>query len=400
LSLEQSVDALDATVTIARTLATQTDLGTILDLVAKRGRSLLSAKALIIELEASDDQLLVATAAGDVPAGLVGRRLSLRDSLAGAAIAPQRTLRLDTDINRKRFQEYGLGAVGVEADSGLFVPLILRGRTFGVLVALDQLEGGSGYSTHDERLLEAFAASAAIAVANATFVDVERRHERLVSAEAERTRWARELHDETLQDLAALRLSLAAIGTATSRDTVALRIDQALGKVDDSIDGLQSIIADLRPPGLEELSVRSSLELLADRTREHGIEVDICGEFAEQEREAAQYDLDLKTGIYRIAQEALNNAATHAVARRVTIAVLDDEPNARIELEVRDDGAGFDVDRSSGGFGLRGMKEWAELLGGTLTVESDPGDGTAVKAVLPTRRLHRGLPAEMMSRIG
>lgn len=401
LTLERSVDALDATVTIAQTLAAQTDLETILDLVAKRGRALISSRALVIELEASSGELVVAAAAGDVPADLVGRELSLRNSLAGAAVAAQRTLRLDNDINRARFREHGLGAAGLEADVGLFVPLVLRGQTYGVLVALDQLEGGPGFSAHDEMLLEAFAASAATAVANATLVDSERRHERLASAETERARWARELHDETLQGFAALRLSLAAIGDEGSRGIIDLRIDRAIGEVDAAIEKLRSIITDLRPPGLDELDIRSSLDLLAERIRGRGIEVDIRSDAAAEEGwKAAQYDLDLKTGIYRITQEALNNAAIHAGATRITIAVLDDEPNARIQLTIRDDGNGFDMNAPTPGLGLRGMRERSELLDGTLTIESIEGKGTAVKAVLPTRPRHRRLPGEMMTRTG
>lgn len=400
LSLERSVDALDATVTIAQTLAAQTDLETILDLVAKRGRALISSRALVIELEASSGELVVAAAAGDVPADLVGLELSRHNSLAGAAVAAQRTLRLDNDINRARFREHGLGAAGLEADVGLFVPLVLRGQTYGVLVALDQLEGGSGFSAHAEMLLEAFAASATTAVAMATLMDSERRHEKLASAEAERARWSRELHDETLQGLAALRLSLATIGDEGTRGTVDLGIDRAIGEVDAAIEKLRSIITDLRPPGLNELNIRSSLELLAERIRVCGIEVDFRSDAAVEEWEAAQYDLDLKTGIYRIAQEALNNAATHAGATRITIAVLNDEANARIQMTIGDDGNGFDMSAPLPGLGLRDMREKSELLDGTLTIESTKGKGTAVMAVLPTCPRHRRLPGEMMTRTG
>ena len=90
------------------------------------------------------------------------------------------------------------------------VPLIFRGRGYGVLIAVDRLEGGPVFSHEDQRLLEAFAASAATAVATAVTVDAERRRQRIAAAEQERAHWARELHDETLQNLAALRLGLAA----------------------------------------------------------------------------------------------------------------------------------------------------------------------------------------------
>lgn len=170
--------------------------------------------------------------------------------------------------------------------------------------------------------------------------------------------------------------------------------------MDAAIEKLRSIITDLRPPGLDELDIRSSLDLLAERIRGRGIEVDIRSDAAEEKWEAAHYDLGLKTGVYRIAQEALNKAAAHARATRITIALLVDEPNARIQLTIRDDGNGFDMSARTAGFGLRGMRERAKLLEGTLTIESIEGKGTAVKAVLPTGPRHRRLPGEMMTRTG
>ena len=133
-------------------------------------------------------------------------RVDIQDSLASAALRTSRTLRLEDQPNRARFERHGLGQLGVQAEAGLVVPLIFRGRGYGVLIAVDRLEGGPVFSNEDQRLLEAFAASAATAVATAVTVDAERRRQRIAAAEQERAHWARELHDETLQNLAALRL--------------------------------------------------------------------------------------------------------------------------------------------------------------------------------------------------
>ncbi|HEU4599579.1 MAG TPA: GAF domain-containing protein, partial [Solirubrobacterales bacterium] len=135
--LERSVAALDATVTIARTLAAQTDLQRILELVAKRGRALVSARTLAIEL-AEGSRLVVAAAAGEVPPGLVGGRIDLEGSVAGAALRKARPERLEAGVNRARYAEFGLGRLGLTAEAGLVVPLTLRGRTYGALVAVDR----------------------------------------------------------------------------------------------------------------------------------------------------------------------------------------------------------------------------------------------------------------------
>ena len=207
--LKRTVDALDATMQIARALGGETDLDLILGLVAKRGRALVTARALVIEHEQAGE-MVVAAGAGELPAGLVGKRVDLRDSLASASLRISQTLRLEDQPNRARFERHGLGRLGVRADAGLVVPLIFRGRGYGVLIAVDRLEGGPAFSREDQRLLEAFAVSAATAVATAVTVEGERRRQRIAAAEQERAHWARELHDETLQNLAALRLGLAA----------------------------------------------------------------------------------------------------------------------------------------------------------------------------------------------
>src|SRR4051794_3101865 len=122
-ALQRTVDALDATVQISRALGGQTDLGAILELVAKRGRALVSARVLAIEL-LRGDKFEVAAVAGEAPAKVVGARLALKDSVAGAALRTGRIQRLDDQLNRARFDEHGLGRLGISAEGGLVVPLL------------------------------------------------------------------------------------------------------------------------------------------------------------------------------------------------------------------------------------------------------------------------------------
>lgn len=386
--LQRAVEALDVTVTISRTLAAQTDLEVILDLVAKRGRALVEARALVIELAEGDD-LEVAAAAGEVPPGVVGLRVNREDSVAGTALRSGETQRLDNEANRARYREYGLGRRGLDADAGLVVPLLLRGETYGALIAVDRLEDGPQFSEHDKDLLESFAASAAVAVATARFVNAEHRRQRLEATEAERARWARELHDETLQGLAALRLSLGA-----ARGAEASQLDEMLEDADrrlaEEIAKVQGLVTDLRPPALDELGVEAALAALAGRLRERGVAVELTVDLAfERGRAGERLASDLETAVYRIVQEALNNAADHGSPDLIAVTVSEDEAEVRIAVD--DDGDGFDSRTLSTGFGLRSMRERAELLSGSFSVETALGEGTRIRAALPASRGGRGL---------
>jgi signal transduction histidine kinase len=381
--LRRTVDALDATMQIAQALGGETDLDSILGLVAKRGRALVSARALVIEHE-EDGAMVIAAGAGELPEGLIGQRVDLKDSLASAALRTARTLRLEEDANQARFERHGLGRLGVEASGGLIVPLIFRGRGHGVLVAVDRLEGGPAFSAEDQRLLEAFAASAATAVATAVTVEAERRRQRLAAAELERTRWARELHDETLQNLAALRLGLAAELRRPSPEGLLEAVTEAVAQLEGEITTLRALVTDLRPAALDDLGVQAAVEDLAGRARNRGLEVDVSIDLAyEQGRAPERLAPELEIATYRIVQEALTNASKHGDARRAHVEIGEDQSN--VWVTVRDDGHGFDTTARTSGFGLAGMQERVELLHGTLEIESSPAHGTTIKAMFPAQ---------------
>jgi signal transduction histidine kinase len=383
--LERSVAALDATVTIARTLAGQTDLEAVLDLVAKRGRALVSARALAIEL-LEGGQLVVAAVAGEVPAEVVGARVDAERSVAGAALRAARPERLETGMNRARFVDFGLGGHGLAAEAGLVVPLTLRGRSYGALVVVDRQSDGPAFTIEDEELLEAFAASAATAVATAKLFDAARHRHRLAAGEAERARWARELHDETLQGLAAVRLSLAAMEGA---DPVAAQelVQRAIADVEAETEKLRALISDLRPPVLDEMGIAAAIEALAERVETPRLEVRTAVDPSfEQGGAERRHDDELETAVYRIVQEALSNVIKHSRASMVLVEVVDDDDRGELRILVRDDGEGFDPTARSSGYGLTGMRERVELLGGSIELRSTIGDGAELRATVPTRR--------------
>jgi len=382
--LERTVAALEATTQIARAVGGETDLEVILDLVAKRGRALVSARALLIELK-QRDELVIAAGAGELPAELIGRSVEMRDTVASHAMRTRCTQRLEDDLNRARFDEHGLGQLNVSARGGLAVPLIFRGQAHGVLLALDRIHDGPAFSEDDQRLLESFAVSVASAVATAQSVASERQSQRLAAAEGERQRWARELHDETLQSLSALRIGLSAARRADQAEPLRRAVGLAVEQVEDAIANLRSLITDLRPAALDELGVQAAIESLSARSSRHGIAVDVSVDLAyEQGREPSRPVPELETALYRIVQEALTNASKHGQAKRAVVEIHEDATS--IHLSIRDDGDGFDPRTDTDGFGLLGMHERVELLGGELSIDSTPGRGAVVRASFPAKR--------------
>ena len=378
--LQRTVDTLDASMHIARAVGGETDLDVVLELVAKRGRALVSARALVIE-HRRGDELVVAAGAGDLPPGLIGRTVDLRDSVASTALRTVVAQRLEDEPNRMRFERHGLGRLGFRATAGLVLPLVFRGEAYGVLVVVDRLVDGPSFSADDLRLLESFASSAATAIATAHSVASQRRSQTLAAAEQERERWARELHDETLQNLAAVRLALA----SAQRIGDPAAIPAAIEQLDADIASLRALITDLRPAALDQLGPQAAIEALAERVRRTGLQVDVHIDFAyERERASSRLLAELETAAYRITQEALTNAQKHGHARSAVVRVTEDDAN--VHVSVRDDGEGFDPAVAPSGFGLLGMRERAELLGGALAVDSTLGECTTVTATLPVRR--------------
>ena len=315
---------------------------------------------------------------------MLGERVALRETVASAALRTRRTQDLDDELNRSRFEQYGVGRLGVTAESGLIVPLVFQAHTYGVLVALDRLEDGPAFTADDQRLLEAFAASAATAVATAQSVAVDRRSQRLTAAEDERRRWARELHDETLQSLAAVQMLLSAGRRSDTPGTLDAAVDDAIELLRQEVSNLRALITDLRPAALDDYGITGAIEALVARVARQGIEIELDMNLEyEPGQRPTRYLAELEAAVYRIVQEALTNAVKHGLARHARLEI--DEDDAAIRVSVRDDGVGFDPATSTSGFGLLGMRERVELFDGVLEIDSAPGHGTTVRAVIPVQ---------------
>ncbi len=379
--LERAVRGLDTSVAIAQALGGETDLDRILELIVKRARALVGARTLVIMLE-HENELVVTAGAGELRENIHGQRLEIEGSVSGRVLRSRRAERID---NARDVLTRSLELLHFEAESALLVPLTFRGRAVGVLAAYDRVGGEGRFDHEDERLLAAFAASAAIAVATGRSVEEQRLRQSIEASEQERRRWARELHDETLQSLAGLRLGLSSAMRGSDEDR-SKAIEVAVASVTEEIANLRSLIVELRPAALDEYGTAAAIESLAERTAaRQGIPVEAHVDLAfERGDEPTRHTTELESTTYRLVQEALTNAVRHAGATRIHIDVSDHD--GCVDVAVADDGRGFDpATTDSGGFGLTGMRERVELADGELDIDSGP-TGTTVRARLPVRR--------------
>jgi PAS domain S-box-containing protein len=209
---------------------------------------------------------------------------------------------------------------------------------------------------------------------------------RLVEAEeAERRRIARELHDRVGQNLSALNINLdivlGMLGEQASQE-VRVRLRDSLALVDGTLQTIENVMADLRPPLLDEYGLGAALGWHAEEfVRRTHLRVDFEDRAKERTRTLRHEDA---VTLFRIAQEVLNNVAKHAQAERVWIC-LSISGQAFI-LELRDDGRGFDPAVPTSRLGMRGMRERAEAAGAAFEVQSAPGQGTMVRVSMPLPR--------------
>ena len=374
--LQRAVGGFEAALAVARAVGGETDLDRILELIVKRGRALVDARSMFVALEAGG-RLTVDAVAGQLPESLAHQVADIVDTPAAEVLTFHQPVHLVGD---------GEGSIsvleGIEARAALLVPLVYRGVAVGILGALDPASGADSFTVEDGRILESFASSGATAVATGRNVAEERARRALEASEAERRRWARELHDETLQDMASLKMILSTARRSDDQARVGRILDQAIEQLTLGIASLRQLITDLRPPILDEAGVQPALEHLVERlgtvsdlnVRMH---VDLAYHSG---RRSFRLDPAVEDALYRVVQEALNNVIKHARATSVDVSIA--ETDDRIDLRIADDGVGIGEYRETSGFGLRGMQERIELIGGSIEIATAER-GTEIRASVP-----------------
>jgi signal transduction histidine kinase len=358
----------------------------LLRLMADRGLALLDASTLLVVIE-ERGELRVAAASG---AGSVRLRIV---PVEGSALGNIYMAGKPVALDRPRGQEAAwLHELGLEARAVLIEPLSMEGQGGGLIVAL---RSDGSFRGPDREALSAFASSVSQRLAAERSVEIERLRYGMEARERERTRWAREIHDESIQGIGALRLQLANARDLDDKQALSEAVATVLEGLGTEIDQLRHLITELRPAALDDLGLAAALEALARRAQaidglDVKTEISLGGQVAGAVvQEARRLDPELESTIYRIVQEALTNVSRHAQAERAVVSVT--ERDGAIRASVTDDGQGLpDVGRLGprgdgleGGFGMSGMRERAELVGGELEFGPAPGRGTTVRLTVP-----------------
>jgi signal transduction histidine kinase len=382
--LERVVSSLEATTAIAQALVGETSLDVVLDLIATRGRELVDASWSAI-LIVDGKELEVRATSGNMEMRPIGHRYPLDETFAGEVLRGG-TPRRVSNLSRYAAKEDRTLVKELGAEHALLVPLEFRGRGVGVLMVASVLDGTEVFDAEQQHLLETFAASAATAVVTAQSVVSDRLRQIAAAAELERRRWARELHDETLQELGAVMMLIDTARGSGRPDALEDVLDRVAGSLETTIAGLNRMISELRPVTLDELGVAAAVLALAKRRQTEELEISVFVDLDyEAGRQPNRLAPEVESAIYRIVQEALANVAKHARAAHAEIEIV--EANGAVTVDVRDDGRGLGSSDTSGtGLGLAGMRERISLLGGRLEIGPRPAGGTAVHATLPAPR--------------
>ncbi len=204
----------------------------------------------------------------------------------------------------------------------------------------------------------------------------------LTAQEEERTRIARDLHDEVNQSLTGLLLRLEALREQAPYE-LAREIDDTKSLANQAMQELLTLARQLRPTVLDDLGLKAAL---AGNVTELDRRGSLNVAFESDASSYSDLSADAQLVVYRVAQEALSNAAQHAEAKSVQVTLA--RRSDMVELTVEDDGRGFTFDQASRGLGMGGMRERALLVGGDLRIESRPGVGTRVRLRVPIENMH------------
>jgi signal transduction histidine kinase len=365
---------LESLIEVGNALSGEIELPRVLQLVTDKVRDLIGARAVFIALPASG-RLMIQAASGPTVESFVGTALP-SSAKSVRVLERRRSERVDSLIDDPEVDQEFIRRLG--ARTGLFVPLVVRGRPIGIVMAHDREGSDPRFTDEDLRLAETFAERAALAADLSTRVARDALTRVVDAQELERKRLARELHDETGQALTSMLLGLRAIEEA---ETPAER-EEATGRLReqlvDTLHDVRRLAVELRPKALDDFGLVAALERLTTTFSEQtAIPVEFEAMLAD-----ARLPPAVETALYRIVQEALTNVIKHSRASRVSV-LLRRKPDS-VAAVIEDDGQGFDVDENrDGGLGLLGMRERIELVDGRLVVESSSSGGTSVVAEVP-----------------
>ncbi|MBL8132152.1 MAG: GAF domain-containing sensor histidine kinase [Anaerolineae bacterium] len=363
--------------TIADALNREVDLQRALDAALEQIGLLFSVDVSWVWLQREDTGGAYLAAVHNLPPGLANDAARMDGSVYCYCLETYRLGELEdarniSAITCTRLKDLKEGGGGLRYHAS--VPLYRHQRRVGLLnvVSADRPE----LSADDLRLLNTVGDMLSIAIERAQLFE----ESITLGALQERNRLARDIHDTLAQGLSAIALHLETADLLLDQDPQRARaaVQKALGLARGSLDEARRSVMDLRAAPLEQRRLADALDMLVARIAEEG-HLQAHTEIIGRDRPLTPR---LETGLFRIAQEALNNIVRHAHAHTFAIRYVA-EPG-RVTLTIEDDGDGFSpADVAAGHFGLVGLNERARLLGGTLEICTAPGEGTEIRIEVP-----------------
>ena len=257
-------DQLEALNEVGNAIATEIELPRLLDLTARRLRELIDARLIAIALPRTDGRLTIEAADGERAEEILGLQLEA-GSKSGRVLERRRSERVAALLDDPEV-DYGLGRP-MGALTGLYVPLIVRDRAIGVIVAHDKTGRDPRFTQDDQRLAETFASRAAAAVDQSRRVAGKALRQLVETQELERRRLARELHDQTGQALISVLLGLRAVEEAVDPKQRSMALTAVREQVVDTLHGVRRLAVELRPKALDDYGLAAALERLTHTLR-------------------------------------------------------------------------------------------------------------------------------------
>jgi len=395
--VEERTHELSTLLTVSHSVASMLELEPLLELILEELRSVVDYTGASVLMQESAAFILRAHRGPFSQAEALAMRADVGQPLIREVILEQRTAvigdTLDDTPLAHSFRDWAREQVKAHPDlaydkilrnirSWVGVPLMVKGTVIGMLTL--SYSKPDHYSVEDTALIGAFADHVAVAIENAR---LHAQAERLAVVE-ERERLARELHDSVTQALYSVSLYAEAARRAIDsgkQDAALKNIDQVRTMAREAVVDMRLLIFELRPPALEEEGLAAALQARLDSVETRaGLETTL------QVKGERRLPPTVEQELFWITQEALNNVVKHAQAREVTVRL--ELGGEEVELEVRDDGAGFELTEAgrSGGMGLGSMQERAARIGGELAIESAPKEGTRVTVRAKVPRIKEG----------
>ena len=379
-------DQLALLLALQRELALETDIDVVLRRIAEFAVGLLEAEratVFVVDRERAEvwSRVLTESELREIRLPLDGRGLAAAVARGGGL------LRIDDPYGDPRFDASVDARSGYRTRSMIVAPIDARDHTrLGVLQVVNK-KGDGPFTKDDEEMTRSLASSAGIAL-EYVVLNAQLAQERLrvvKVTEETRHRLARDLHDGVAQTLAnaAIGIELAQKRAQTDVDAAMAELDKLRERLLDAQKGLRDILFALRPVALTEDGLAAAVRALAERMDG----TNGCHVYARNATSTTRLAPEVEAGAYTVIREAANNAVKTGRAPNVALEVTDDA-NALVAL-VEDDGAGFDVAAVLGSYAGRGslgllqMREAARLIGGQLSIDSSPGNGTRVRLRIP-----------------